>query len=132
MKNILINHAGFGAGSGGMTMDLLWENASPTSDFGQQTISLDLSEYDGAAVHAGTDTVLVAADFIPIGKTLDVVSFSGVSSSGAVPTMATRSFSASAAGVVVGDCYSKVFNKTTYETTNAYQKPQKIYGIKTK
>lgn len=28
-----------------LSMDLLWENAKPTSSFGAQTVSLDLSEY---------------------------------------------------------------------------------------
>ena len=32
------------------TMDLLWENASPTSDFAPQTISLDLSNYDAVLI----------------------------------------------------------------------------------
>lgn len=27
-------------------MDILWENASPTSDFAKQTLSIDLSEYN--------------------------------------------------------------------------------------
>ena len=31
--------------NGGMKMDLLWTNPSPTSDFAAQTVSLDLSDY---------------------------------------------------------------------------------------
>ena len=31
---------------GGMKMDLLWTNPSPTSSFSPQTVSLDLSEYN--------------------------------------------------------------------------------------
>lgn len=33
-----------------LSMELLWENASPTSAFSAQTITLDLSEYDGAFI----------------------------------------------------------------------------------
>ena len=37
-------------GTSGMEMDLLWENASPTSEFEPQTISLDLTDYQCAIV----------------------------------------------------------------------------------
>ena len=37
---------------GAMKMDLLWENASPTSAFAEQTIALDLSKYDCVMVTA--------------------------------------------------------------------------------
>ena len=33
-------------GGGGLEMELLWENASPTSGFSAQTLNLDLSEYE--------------------------------------------------------------------------------------
>lgn len=35
-----------GYAQGGMKMDLLWTNPSPTANFAAQTVSLDLSEYD--------------------------------------------------------------------------------------
>lgn len=42
-----------GGGSGGGGMDLLWENASPTSAFNPQTLSLnDLSVYNYIVVIA--------------------------------------------------------------------------------
>lgn len=34
-----------------MQMELLWENASPESEFGSQTIALDLQNYDGVYIH---------------------------------------------------------------------------------
>ena len=41
---------------GGMTMELLWENASPTSNFAaSQTISLDLSKYDLVKIQFNLD-----------------------------------------------------------------------------
>lgn len=38
------------ANLGGISMELLWENASPTSEFGAQTINLDLSKYDAVEI----------------------------------------------------------------------------------
>lgn len=35
------------ANLGGISKKLLWQNASPTSEFAAQTISIDLSDYDG-------------------------------------------------------------------------------------
>lgn len=35
-----------GYAQGGMKMDLLWTNPSPTSEFSAQTVSVDLSGYD--------------------------------------------------------------------------------------
>lgn len=43
------------ANSGMVTMDLLWENASPTSSFANQTINLDMTEYDLIKVHFNLD-----------------------------------------------------------------------------
>lgn len=34
-------------GSGGYSLDLVWTNPSPTSDFAGQTVSIDLSQYGG-------------------------------------------------------------------------------------
>jgi hypothetical protein len=42
---------------GGITMELLWENASPTSEFAaSQTISLDLAQYDLVKIHFNLDS----------------------------------------------------------------------------
>lgn len=35
-----------GSGGGGITIDLLWENASPNSEFPAQTLNMDFSQYD--------------------------------------------------------------------------------------
>lgn len=37
-------------GSGGLSMELLWQNGKPGDEFGSQTIPLDLYQYDAIAV----------------------------------------------------------------------------------
>lgn len=43
----------------GLQMDLLWTNASPTSGFAPQTISLDLSKYKAVVISAIATTTNV-------------------------------------------------------------------------
>lgn len=51
-------------------INLLWENASPTSEFGEQTVSVDLSGYDLIFCTAKTDNtaatgLYLASSFVP-------------------------------------------------------------------
>ena len=41
---------------GGIKMELLWENISPTSEFATQTLSLDLSQYKQFLVFSKDNT----------------------------------------------------------------------------
>lgn len=56
--------------SAGMTMELLWENASPTSEFAKQTINIDLSQYQGVIIQISSyisqDSCL--SQFVKIGQ----------------------------------------------------------------
>lgn len=45
-----------GLSVGGMEMELLWENASPRSEFAAQTIAVDLSKYDRYVVDSRMST----------------------------------------------------------------------------
>lgn len=62
---------------GGMSMGLLWENASPISEFSAQTLTLDLTNYDGIKiVLAAWGGVLIVIDCVKSSNGLTYVAFS--------------------------------------------------------
>ena len=102
--------------------DLLWTNASPTSAFAAQTISLDLSGYDAVVVdvRAATDRDIHCWFLTPKGQETAMGFY--------VPTAASiflRDATASQSGVAVGNGYWGVTN-----INNGCGLPYQIYGIK--
>lgn len=101
--------------------ELLWENASPTSNFSEQTISLDLSEYQFVAVEYrfNTDGDVRKTDFGLVGSTfvMDVISPSGY--------LGRRTGEISASGIKFA---SATYNSNT--NVVGYVIPTRIYGIK--
>lgn len=55
---------------GAMSMELLWENASPTSEFVPQTVSVELNRYDSYMVvgRAVNNTETYFSTLVPVGK----------------------------------------------------------------
>jgi len=101
-------------------MDLLWENASPTSSFTPQTISLDLSGYKFVLVVMGaysSSTVTLPTAITPIGM-------SGCGSWANGSNNATRQYTVSPSGVTFADGYK------SGAVDNTYCKPLEIYGVK--
>lgn len=95
---------------------LLWSNASPTSAFAAQTISLDLSGYTHVVVvgeHASGATLIAPATMVPIGQTGFILSIGNL----------YRTFTVSATGVAfaagVGDA-----------ATASIAIPLYIFGVK--
>ena len=104
---------------GGMT--LLWKNASPTSNFATQTISLDLSEYQLVAIEYRFKTDIANMQVI-IGKVGATVILDVISSGGYV---GIRAAITSETGVK--------FNNAHYngnDNVTGYIVPTAIYGIK--
>lgn len=99
-------------------MDLLWENASPTSAFSAQTISLDLSEYDLVYLvsgHSAEYSNWTICDLFPVGSSYCPTHVASASS------VKARNLRCSNTGIIFEN--SKVDNNTVLI-------PQKIYGIK--
>ena len=66
-KNIINNIVD----GGGLEMELLWENASPTSQFGAQTINVDSSGYDAVFVRTKkytTQSIVISSGFVKHGE----------------------------------------------------------------
>ena len=104
---------------GALSMELLWENASPTSDFVAQTINLNLNEYRFVMVLAGTydATVLAPSAVTPIGK-------NGYASWANGSLTRVRQFNVTATGIQFMEGYADGAAK------NNACKPLAIYGIK--
>ena len=104
----------------------LWENASPSSSFAAQAISMDeLMDCEFVIVEFAQKTVLIAYGEYEIVNSIGSASY-------ALPSMATRTVSFSSAGVNFKECYKKgAFNSSTAGTeANDTLIPIAIYGIK--
>lgn len=98
--------------------ELLWTNASPSSDFAAQTIALDLSGYDAVIIQIDQERVRTYICFV--GYQYDF----GVVPTGYTPSTFGRLATVSSSGIEFGAGY--------YNTgaNNGVNKPTKIYGIK--
>lgn len=115
--------------SSGMQMDLLWTNASPTSQFAAQTVSLNLSSYGMVAVQivfTGDSPLYSPLCFANIG----VECSASVIANWDADKTAVRSFTASSTGVAFGAGGYHDFGNKSFTGNNSYAIPVKIYGIK--
>lgn len=111
----------------------IWENASPSSSFAAQTISLDLSGYTAIAVmfhySNATETSGVRMAFVD-GSAYEAAQFNGIQNSG-ITYVSRRTFTVTAAGVDFAAAYHKATNSTaSVSADNGYMIPVAIYGIK--
>lgn len=107
--------------SDGLHMKLLWENASKTSTFGEQTINIDLSEYDFVMIEFGSNSDINEShnDFIRVGCNSALRLTGGWSNKAG-----HRNVTCSASSVYFNICY--------YGSSedNSNMVPFRIYGIK--
>ena len=124
-----------GYADGKAEFELLWQNASPDSDFPAQTISLDLSKYQYIMV----DTVTTPSAIILRkggSAALSLIVTSSSASNATILQVARRLVSASASkGVVFEDCMSTMYTTTSGKfndvaASNNTARPNRIYGIK--
>lgn len=109
---------------GGMKMDLLWTNPSPTASFSAQTISVDLSEYDLVVVCIRSfplnDGDSGFSNLIGYKELRSVATIAGSSSN----KNGRRRFTPSDTGVEFESC---TYDGNTY---NNFAVPIYIYGVK--
>lgn len=115
----------------GLSMELLWENASLASEFAEQTIPLDLSGYDLfiiEAVYSNSVTNVracsLAIGYVAVSLTLNTFADA--------PNLYVRErrVELSENGAYFKNCYNHQFSGATYETLNGYTVPSRIFGIK--
>lgn len=111
---------------GGMTMDLLWENAKPTSSFAEQNIVLeDAKKYDAIAV--------VARESITTGTVVTTIAFNEFFTR-MIMFYNNRQFrgvklTKSTGNIYFGPAYNAAYNAEA-SVDNGALVPEKIYGIK--
>lgn len=116
----------------GMKMELLWENASPTNGFDAQTISLDLSSYQGVLVTCVANN---GSSYCDIGRSATLVSGVIWSADYSGMDLECRWFNTSQTGVTFSKSFVAEFaaNYTRRNTGDFLTKravPRRIYGIK--
>jgi hypothetical protein len=111
---------------GAVRMELLWENASPDSDFAGQTIKIDMSGYGGFIIQTAENSVFVTNKIGQARK--DEVALTGAARSGVdgSPTLGYRAFKCVAEGISI----TNFFTANWSTINNQGNRPQYIYGIK--
>ena len=107
---------------------LLWTNASPTSSFSPQTVSLDLGGYDAVLIYVANLTSRTCIDgwiLLKGAPESKLVSFK--TDYGLYPT--SRNATVTATGVTFGDGYDNGVS-TAANLNNNCCIPYSIYGIK--
>ena len=119
------------ANLGGVSMKSLWINASPTSDFATQTISLNLSGYEYVLVRYLYSTDYQSLNQIAIVKVGGdaYLTFTGVASTNIY--LSQRTISVGSDSVVFGAPVYKTYASTSKPTANnKYCIPVEIIGIR--
>ena len=119
------------ANIGGVSMKSLWTNASPTSDFATQTISLNLSGYEYVLVRYLYSTDYQSQNQIAIVKVGGdaYLTFTGVASTNIY--LSQRTISVGSNSVAFGAPVYKTYASTSNPTVNnKYCIPVEIIGIK--
>ena len=119
-------------GIGAMSMELLWENASPSSEFAAQIISLNLSQYKYVRIEFANIEKRYIRDF-PIGYRSGV-DYSYLWDDGTTAFgIYVRELTINAGSINFARCvtvYDANDSKKQSSEANNYIKPVKIYGIK--
>lgn len=107
--------------------ELLWENASPTSAYGEQTVSLDLSGYQMIAIvlNRGTGDATKNTTLVFVGSSSKCIVYQVAN--GLYP--ASRNATVSTTGVAFSSGFENG-NSTAAGVSNSVAIPYQIYGIK--
>ena len=118
--------------SGALTVDELWTNASISSSFTEQTISMDLSDYETLIVYTKGYNGVVEDQFYQTVLIKNKVSHAtGLSGDDYKPRIIIREMSFNNAGISIGHGYFNGTSLTSSFTLNDnYAVPVAIYGLK--
>lgn len=117
---------------GSVKIEKVWENASPTSSFVAQTVTLDLADADMVLIdYKATDTTsVVDSKIIKVGNaSMLSTNYNNVSTSQAI-VVASRSVTVSTTGIAFEQGFTKKPNETSASGNNVRAIPVAIYAIK--
>ena len=112
---------------------LLWENASPTSDFPAQDILIALDDYDEIEIEyrIGTTNAKSFREMIAVGKGCALNANANISTNSAYIRLYNRALEVSTTGVTFEACNSKQVNQSKpLGESNGMCIPTAIYGVK--
>ena len=120
---------------GGVNMELLWENASPTSNFAAQTISIDLTQYCAVLVKIGFHTTMTSdndcsLNMCLMGEAIKLHNSVISTSTSFYHASAWRLCTVTKTGVTFGAGSVQQGTSTLSNSDNSRAIPMKIYGIK--
>lgn len=116
---------------GGVSWTKLWENASSTSGFAAQTISLDLSEYDSFAILHRLGASVDSNQFDIIKKGMNAYLIQLENASYASVIMTSRNVKITDTGITFGAGYSKTIYSSSAGGSQATSLiPLAVYGVK--
>ena len=120
-------------GNGKLSMELLWENASPTSGFGGQTINVDMSPYTHFLIYYcayNSENTFESTGIVKKNANTNQMKTFGLRS-GTALNWQWRRFSVTDAGFTfMTGAYANESNLSAVDTTNNVCIPVAIYGIK--
>lgn len=128
-----------GYADGKLSLELLWQNASPNSIFSAQTISLDMAKYQYIMVDTvttpGAVIIRKGTDAEPTSSALSLLVVSSTSANATVLQVGRRMVVVKSASVAFQDNNSTIYTTTTgsfkaVEASNSSAVPYRIYGIK--
>ncbi len=112
-------------------MDLLWTNASPTSAFAAQTVSLDLSSYKGVIIkyRVSISNALISSSYADVGDNLSLFCVTTTTDTSWYVAVTRREANITTSGIVFGTGYNAGSGVAATSNTQ-HLIPLKIYGIK--
>jgi uncharacterized repeat protein (TIGR02543 family) len=119
--------------TGAETKKLLWTNASPTSTFAAQTVSLALSGYDAVEIeyYASTSKAVLDVTKKKIGASSMLTGYLNPQSTNGYINLLSRLFDVTTSGITFKGGFAKrTSDSSTTSNNNSYCVPYKIYGIK--
>lgn len=117
---------------GALAMELLWQNASPSSDFAAQTITLDLSQIDVVKIiYKAIATSNNEHTFeTSVNSSSTIINFLNTAHAAAVQA-STRDLTINSNEIIFANCVNKQITSTSAALTlNSRLIPVRIYGIK--
>lgn len=117
---------------GAISMELLWENASPTSAFAAQTVSIDLADFGAVDIEYRTTNqsgsrVVKRVYMDRQGILGEVINVTG---GGVYASAVMRTAKVSETGVQFAAGFEKLVSNTDTREDNARVVPTRIFGVK--
>ena len=115
---------------GALSMELLWENASPASGMNAQDITLDTDAELYLVEYYTHSTTYSDFKFVKNGKTNRINFYGNASSSGLHSELIVRDITITGGKLSLSDATNKEMGATSVTTVNHYLRPFRVFAVK--